>query len=56
MRSYADTAVGGVAAVAIVAVKTRRICDAQIHVDVPDRDEAVQVIRRVAPHPSGSCW
>ena len=26
------------------------ICGAQVHVDVPDRDEAVQVVRRVAPY------
>src|SRR4051794_22205471 len=33
-----------------VLVNEQHICGAQIHVDVPDRDEAVQVVRRVAPH------
>ena len=33
-----------------VLVSEQHICGAQIHVDVPDRDEAVQVVRRVAPH------
>ena len=33
-----------------VLVNEQHICGAQMHVDVPDRDEAVQVVRRVAPH------
>ena len=33
-----------------VLVNEQHICGAQIHVDVPDRDEAVQVVHRVAPH------
>src|SRR5689334_3058588 len=33
-----------------VLVNEQHICGAQIHVDVPDRDVAVQVVRRVAPH------
>ena len=33
-----------------VLVNEQQICGAQVHVDVPDRDEAVQVVRRVAPH------
>lgn len=33
-----------------VLVNEQHICGAQIHVDVPDRDEAVQVVCRVAPH------
>lgn len=33
-----------------VLVNEQHICGAQIHVDVPDRDEAVQVVRRIAPH------
>jgi glutamate---cysteine ligase / carboxylate-amine ligase len=33
-----------------VLVNEQHICGAQVHVDVPDRDEAVQVVRRVAPH------
>jgi carboxylate-amine ligase len=28
----------------------QHICGAQVHVDVPDRDTAVQVVHRVAPH------
>jgi carboxylate-amine ligase len=32
-----------------VLVNEQHICGAQVHVDVPDRDEAVQVVRRVAP-------
>ncbi|MEJ3652862.1 carboxylate--amine ligase/circularly permuted type 2 ATP-grasp protein [Actinomycetes bacterium KLBMP 9759] len=31
-------------------VAEQHICGAQIHVDVPDRDVAVQVVRRVAPY------
>jgi carboxylate-amine ligase len=31
-------------------VREQHICGAQVHVDVPDRDVAVQVVRRVAPH------
>jgi carboxylate-amine ligase len=31
-------------------VREQHICGAQVHVDVPDRDEAVQVVRRVAPY------
>jgi carboxylate-amine ligase len=31
-------------------VREQHICGAQVHVDVPDRDMAVQVVRRVAPH------
>ncbi|MBN9110175.1 MAG: carboxylate--amine ligase/circularly permuted type 2 ATP-grasp protein [Pseudonocardia sp.] len=31
-------------------VREQHICGAQVHVDVPDRDTAVQVVRRVAPH------
>jgi glutamate---cysteine ligase / carboxylate-amine ligase len=31
-------------------VSEQHICGAQVHVDVPDRDMAVQVVRRVAPH------
>ncbi|HXV94783.1 MAG TPA: carboxylate--amine ligase/circularly permuted type 2 ATP-grasp protein [Pseudonocardia sp.] len=31
-------------------VSEQHICGAQVHVDVPDRDTAVQVVRRVAPH------
>jgi glutamate---cysteine ligase / carboxylate-amine ligase len=30
-------------------VREQHICGAQVHVDVPDRDVAVQVVRRVAP-------
>src|SRR3954466_11913816 len=30
-------------------VSEQHICGAQVHVDVPDRDVAVQVVRRVAP-------
>lgn len=30
-------------------VSEQHICGAQVHVDVPDRDMAVQVVRRVAP-------
>ncbi|GAA1860602.1 hypothetical protein GCM10009836_45950 [Pseudonocardia ailaonensis] len=30
-------------------VREQHICGAQVHVDVPDRDTAVQVVRRVAP-------
>jgi glutamate---cysteine ligase / carboxylate-amine ligase len=30
-------------------VREQHICGAQVHVDVPDRDAAVQVVRRVAP-------
>jgi carboxylate-amine ligase len=33
-----------------VLVNEQHICGAQVHVDVPDRDEAVQVVRRVAPY------
>jgi carboxylate-amine ligase len=33
-----------------VLVNEQHICGAQIHVDVPERDEAVQVVRRVAPY------
>ena len=33
-----------------VLVNEQQICGAQVHVDVPDRDEAVQVVRRVAPY------
>ena len=33
-----------------VLVSEQHICGAQVHVDVPDRDEAVQVVRRVAPY------
>src|SRR5689334_3086624 len=32
-----------------VLVNEQHICGAQVHVDVPDRDEAVQVVRRLAP-------
>jgi glutamate---cysteine ligase / carboxylate-amine ligase len=31
-------------------VSEQHICGAQVHVDVPDRDVAVQVVRRVAPY------
>jgi carboxylate-amine ligase len=31
-------------------VREQHICGAQVHVDVPDRDLAVQVVRRVAPY------
>lgn len=31
-------------------VREQHICGAQVHVDVPDRDVAVQVVRRVAPY------
>jgi carboxylate-amine ligase len=31
-------------------VREQHICGAQVHVDVPDRDIAVQVVRRVAPY------
>ncbi len=31
-------------------VREQHICGVQFHVDVPDRDTAVQVTRRVAPH------
>lgn len=31
-------------------VREQHICGAQVHVDVPDRDMAVQVVRRVAPY------
>ena len=31
-------------------VREQHICGAQVHVDVPDRDTAVQVLQRVAPH------
>jgi glutamate---cysteine ligase / carboxylate-amine ligase len=31
-------------------VREQHICGAQVHVDVPDRDTAVQVVRRVAPY------
>lgn len=31
-------------------VGEQHICGAQVHVDVPDRDVAVQVVRRVAPY------
>ncbi|MHA6784761.1 glutamate--cysteine ligase [Pseudonocardia saturnea] len=31
-------------------VTEQHICGAQVHVDVPDRDVAVQVVRRVAPY------
>jgi carboxylate-amine ligase len=31
-------------------VREQHICGAQVHVDVPDRDDAVQVVRRVAPY------
>ncbi|GAA1284323.1 hypothetical protein GCM10009609_56690 [Pseudonocardia aurantiaca] len=31
-------------------VREQHICGAQVHVDVPDRDSAVQVVRRVAPY------
>ena len=31
-------------------VSEQHICGAQVHVDVPDRDIAVQVVRRVAPY------
>lgn len=31
-------------------VHEQHICGAQVHVDVPDRDIAVQVVRRVAPY------
>jgi len=31
-------------------VSEQHICGAQVHVDVPDRDAAVQVVRRVAPY------
>jgi carboxylate-amine ligase len=33
-----------------VLVNEQHICGVQVHVDVPDRDEAVQVVRRVAPY------
>jgi glutamate---cysteine ligase / carboxylate-amine ligase len=33
-----------------VLVREQHICGAQVHVDVPDRDVAVQVVRRVAPY------
>jgi glutamate---cysteine ligase / carboxylate-amine ligase len=33
-----------------ILVGEQHICGAQIHVDVPDRDVAVQVVRRVAPY------
>ncbi|MBV9922596.1 MAG: carboxylate--amine ligase, partial [Pseudonocardia sp.] len=33
-----------------VLVREQHICGAQVHVDVPDRDIAVQVVRRVAPY------
>src|SRR3954447_7460162 len=33
-----------------VLVKEQHICGAHIHLDTPARDEAVQVVRRVAPH------
>jgi carboxylate-amine ligase len=33
-----------------VLVSEQQICGAQVHVDVPDRDEAVQVVRRLAPY------
>jgi carboxylate-amine ligase len=33
-----------------VLVSEQHICGAQVHVDVPDRDEAVQVVRRLAPY------
>ena len=33
-----------------VLVNEQHICGAQVHVDVPDRDEAVHVVRRVAPY------
>ena len=33
-----------------VLVNEQHICGAQVHVDVPDRDEAVQVVRRLAPY------
>jgi carboxylate-amine ligase len=33
-----------------VLVNEQHICGAQVHVDVPDRDEAVQVVRRIAPY------
>lgn len=33
-----------------VLVNEQQICGAQVHVDVPDRDEAVQVVRRLAPY------
>src|SRR5919107_3530577 len=33
-----------------VLVSEQQICGAQVHVDVPDRDEAVQVVRRIAPY------
>ena len=39
-----------------VLVNEQHICGAQVHVDVPDRDEAVQVVRRVAPLPARCCW
>lgn len=31
-------------------VREQHICGAQVHVDVPDRDVAIQVVRRVAPY------
>jgi carboxylate-amine ligase len=31
-------------------VREQHICGAQVHVDVPDRDIAVQVVRRLAPY------
>lgn len=31
-------------------VREQHICGAQVHVDVPDRDIAIQVVRRVAPY------
>jgi carboxylate-amine ligase len=33
-----------------VLVNEQHICGVQVHVDVPDRDEAVQVVRRLAPY------
>ncbi|GAA5110642.1 carboxylate--amine ligase/circularly permuted type 2 ATP-grasp protein [Pseudonocardia adelaidensis] len=33
-----------------ILVREQHICGAQVHVDVPDRDLAVQVVRRVAPY------
>ena len=33
-----------------VLVNEQHICGVQVHVDVPDRDEAVQVVRRIAPY------